>query len=42
VQQGQYGDAKGVRAADLYARASFPTAIKNVCGKSRTTLFCLV
>jgi hypothetical protein len=41
VRQGQYGDAKGIRAADPLARASIPMAIKNVCDKLRTTLFFL-
>jgi hypothetical protein len=35
VQQGQYGDAKGVGATDIEARALFPTAIKNAYGEWR-------
>jgi hypothetical protein len=42
-QTGRWLDVRAadLRAADLLARASFPTAIKNVCDKLRTTLFCL-
>jgi hypothetical protein len=37
VQQGQYGDAKGVRATDIEARAIFPAAIKDVVGERCST-----